>query len=65
MHVDTDAGWEADEETGGLVHMVRTGESVLVGLWKPGGVAGTPIVYELQADETLVVLSGSGARVLD
>lgn len=64
-HVDVDEGWEADEETGGLVHMVRASSAVQVGLWKPNGVAGTEIEYELSADETLVVLSGSGELRVD
>ena len=62
--VSTDEGWEHDEETGGLVRMVRT-EPVLVGLWKPNGVAGESIEYELDADETLVVLQGSGELRVD
>ncbi|HEY2373551.1 MAG TPA: cupin domain-containing protein [Gaiellaceae bacterium] len=40
--------------------MVRTDDRVQVGLWKPGPVAGVAIEYELAADETLVVLEGSG-----
>ena len=38
-HVDVGDGWEPDEETGGVVRMVRAGP-VMVGLWKPNGVAG-------------------------
>lgn len=63
--VDVDEGWKADEETGGLVHMVRTSSSVQVGLWKPHGVADRRIEYELSADETLVVLRGSGELRVD
>jgi len=63
-HVDVGDGWEPDEETGGLVRMVRAGP-VMVGLWKPNGVAGTKIEYELDAEETLVVLRGSGELRVD
>ena len=64
-HVDVDDGWEQDEETGGLVRMVRDEGSVLVGLWKPDGAAGRTIEYVLDADETLVVLQGSGEVRVD
>jgi uncharacterized cupin superfamily protein len=64
-HVDTGDGWEHDEETGGLVRMVQASDAVTVGLWKPNGVAGAPIEYELSADETLVVLRGSGVVRVD
>ena len=63
-HVDVGDDWEPDEETGGLVRMVRAGP-VMVGLWKPNGVAGQKIEYELDAEETLVVLRGSGELRVD
>lgn len=63
-HVDVDAGWEQDEETGGLVRMVRE-DPVLVGLWKPNGAAGRRIEYVLDSDETLVVLKGNGEIRVD
>jgi uncharacterized cupin superfamily protein len=63
-HVDAEDGWEQDEETGGLVRMVRE-EPVMIGLWKPNGAAGCKIEYILDADETLVVLSGSGEVRVD
>ena len=63
-HVEVGDGWEPDEETGGLVYMMRAG-SVLVGLWRPNGAAGTRIEYELDAEETLVVLEGSGELRVD
>jgi uncharacterized cupin superfamily protein len=63
-HVDLEDGWEQDEETGGLVRMVRE-EPVMVGLWKPNGAAGRKIEYVLDADETLVVLRGSGEVRVD
>lgn len=59
-HVDAHEDWERDEETGGLVRMVRESEALTVGLWKPDGVAGTKIEYRLDANETLVVLRGRG-----
>jgi uncharacterized cupin superfamily protein len=40
--------------------MVRDGDSVKVGLWKPNGAARCRIEYMLDADETLVVLKGNG-----
>lgn len=40
-------------------------EAVTVGLWKPGGVGGRRIEYRLEANETLVVLSGSGELSVD
>jgi uncharacterized cupin superfamily protein len=64
-HIDVDEGWERDEETGGLVHMVRSAEPVLVGLWKPSGGAGAEIEYALDAEETLVVLRGKGDLRVD
>lgn len=64
-HVDVDDEWEPDDETGGLVRMVRSAESVEVGLWKPNGAAGARIEYELDAEETLVVLSGTGELRVD
>jgi uncharacterized cupin superfamily protein len=63
-HVDSDEGWEHDEETGGLVLMLRT-EPVLVGLWKPKGGAGHVVEYELEADETLIVVAGTGELRVD
>jgi uncharacterized cupin superfamily protein len=62
--LDADA-WEHDEETGGLVHLLRSDEAVQAGLWKPGAVAGTVIELELVADETLLVLAGSGQLQVD
>lgn len=64
-HLDVDDGWEQDEETGGLVRIVRAEDSVTVGLWKPGGAAGHRIEYVLDADETLVVLRGKGEVRVD
>jgi hypothetical protein len=33
----TDVGeWADDDETGGLVHMLREDTAVIAGLWKPG-----------------------------
>jgi uncharacterized cupin superfamily protein len=64
-HLDDADAWEHDEETGGLIRMVRQDDRVMVGLWKPNGVAGSRIEYELDADETLVVLRGSGELRVD
>ncbi|HKU55727.1 MAG TPA: cupin domain-containing protein [Gaiellaceae bacterium] len=64
-HVGVGEGWEPDEETGGLVHMVRADDSLQVGLWKPNGAADRRIDYELAAEETLVVLQGSGEVRVD
>jgi len=63
-HAEVGDGWEPDDETGGLVRMVREAP-VEVGLWKPNGVAGKKIEYELDAEETLVVLRGSGELRVD
>jgi uncharacterized cupin superfamily protein len=57
--------WEHDEETGGLVHLLRADEAVQAGLWKPGAVAGKVIEVKLDADETLLVLDGSGRLQVD
>lgn len=65
MHIDDDASWEPDEETGGLVHVVHSSDTVTVGLWKPDGAAGARIEYQLDIDETLVVLRGSGEVCVD
>jgi uncharacterized cupin superfamily protein len=63
-HVDTNE-WEYDDETGGLMHMISESDTVQVGLWKAGPVAGTPIELELEADETLLVLAGSAQLEID
>ena len=34
-HVGTDEGWEHDDETGGLVRMLRDEGLLMVGLWEP------------------------------
>src|SRR6478672_8767299 len=57
--------WEHDEETGGLVHMLRMTDTVQIGLWKPGPVADTPFEVELEADETLLVLAGTARLRID
>jgi len=72
---ETDAGafvsrwdadeWEHDEETGGLVHLLRADEAVQAGLWKPGETAGRPIEVELVAHETVLVLAGTGTLQVD
>jgi uncharacterized cupin superfamily protein len=62
--VDAD-DWEHDDETGGLVHLLRADEAVQAGLWKPGALAGKVIEIELVADETLLVLDGSGRLQVD
>jgi hypothetical protein len=36
------ADWEHDDETGGLVHMLREDAAVHAGLWKPGQMVGKP-----------------------
>lgn len=64
-HIDVDEGWERDEETGGPVRMVREEDALTVGLWKPNDVAGARIEFRLDADETLVVLRGSGEVRVD
>ena len=63
-HIDAEE-WEYDEETGGLVHMFYSSATVEVGLWKPGPVAHAEIVVELEANETLLVLAGSGSIEID
>ena len=65
IHVDVGEGWEEDEETGGHVLLVRDDDSVKVGLWRPNGTAGRKIEYVLEADETIVVLRGSGEVRVD
>jgi uncharacterized cupin superfamily protein len=64
-HIDADEVWDEDDETGGLVRMVYESDALEVGLWKPGGVAGRRIEYRLDAEETLVVLRGSGEVRVD
>lgn len=63
--IDAADGWQPDEETGGLVHLLRESDALTVGLWKPNGAAGTRIEYQLDADETLVVLRGGGEVRVD
>jgi uncharacterized cupin superfamily protein len=57
--------WEHDEETGGLVHLLRADDAVQAGLWKPGQTAGRPIELELVAHETVLVLAGTGTLQVD
>jgi uncharacterized cupin superfamily protein len=57
--------WEHDAETGGLVHLLRADDDVQAGLWKPGDVTGKRIDVELVADETLLVLAGTGELRVD
>lgn len=40
--------------------MLRDSDGLSIGLWKPNGASGKRIEYRLDADETLVVLRGSG-----
>ena len=55
--------WEYDEETGGLVHLLRADDAVQAGLWKPGETAGRTL--ELVAHETVLVLAGTGTLQVD
>jgi uncharacterized cupin superfamily protein len=57
--------WEHDEETGGLVHLLRADGAVQAGLWKPGETAGREIELELIAHETVLVLAGTGTLQID
>jgi uncharacterized cupin superfamily protein len=57
--------WEYDEETGGLVHLLRADDAVQAGLWKPGETAGRMIELELAAHETVLVLAGTGTLQVD
>ena len=57
--------WEHDEETGGLVHLLRADDAVQAGLWKPGETAGRTIELELEAHETVLVLAGTGTLQVD
>ena len=57
--------WEHDEETGGLVHLLRADDAVQAGLWKPGETAGREIELELVAHETILVLAGRGTLRVD
>jgi uncharacterized cupin superfamily protein len=57
--------WEHDEETGGLVQLLRADDGLQAGLWKPGEMAGRRIDVELVADETLIVLAGHGELRVD
>ena len=57
--------WEYDEETGGLVHLLRADDAVQAGLWKPGETAGRTIELELVAHETVLVLAGTGTLQVD
>jgi len=52
--------WEHDEETDGLVHLLRADDAVQAGLWKPGEAAEREIELELVAHETVLVLAGTG-----
>jgi uncharacterized cupin superfamily protein len=64
-NVDVADGWEKDEETGGSVRMLREEGTLMIGLWKPDAVAGRRVEYVLTADETLLVLNGSGEARVD
>jgi uncharacterized cupin superfamily protein len=61
-HVDA-AEWEDDEETGGLVHLLRSDDAVQAGLWRPKTVPGQSeyvVSIDLAWHETILVLKGSG-----
>jgi uncharacterized cupin superfamily protein len=62
---DDPGDWEPDEETGGLVRILRADERVEAGLWRPGPAVGRAIEVDLSADEALVVLAGSGRLEVD
>jgi uncharacterized cupin superfamily protein len=62
--IDTEE-WEHDEETGGFVHLLRADDALHAGLWRPGHMAGRQIDVELVADETLLVLAGTGELRVD
>jgi uncharacterized cupin superfamily protein len=60
--IDTD-NWEHDDETGGLVHMLRSDDAVQAGLWKPTLVPGQReyvVTVDLVWHETILVLEGAG-----
>jgi uncharacterized cupin superfamily protein len=57
--------WEHDDETGGLVQVLRADNTIETGLWRPGPVAGLRIDVELVADEAIYVLSGTGSLEVD
>lgn len=62
------ADWEHDEETGGLVHMLRHDDAVQAGLWKPKPVPGqaeSVVSVQLVAHETILVLEGTGQLEID
>jgi uncharacterized cupin superfamily protein len=61
-HPDTEE-WEADEETGGWVHFLRSDDHVEAGLWKPDpATAGQPVSVVLPDNQTIVILRGN-ARI--
>ena len=64
-HVDSEDEWEHDQETGGLVLMLRADDRMQVGLWKPGPVVDTTFDVLLEANETLLVLDGQGELRVD
>jgi uncharacterized cupin superfamily protein len=57
------ADWEHDDETGGLVHILRSDDEVQAGLWKPTPVHGQReyvVSVDLVWHETILVLEGAG-----
>ena len=58
-----EAEWEHDDETGGLVYLLRSDNAVQAGLWKPKAVPGQneySVSVHLGWHETVLVLEGSG-----
>jgi hypothetical protein len=40
--------WRPEEQTGGLIHILREDASLEAGLWKPGPVAGHEFSFDLE-----------------
>jgi uncharacterized cupin superfamily protein len=56
--VDRD-DYEADDEDGGLVHVLVEDGAAMAGLWKPDPTPSTYAGLVLPARETIIVLSGT------
>ena len=55
-----ESAWNADDETPGQVAMFVQTDRVLAGLWRTGGRQWDPFEVNLEYNETIYVLSGSG-----
>ena len=60
MRLIDETAWNADDETPGQVAMLIETPGLQAGLWRTGGVTWDPFDVNVEQNETIYVLSGSG-----